>query len=99
MAKKKMTDVVAPGVMPMEQAHKTVRIGKKAEMLLSSVLVQGEKTFLENMQLLEPRDYCNCYIKLLQLALPTQQQNNGSAVAGGVTALINNLSIQITQQP
>ncbi len=96
MAKKKITDVVAPGVMPMEQTHKTVRIGKRAEMLLSSVLVQGEKTFLENMQLLEPRDYCNCYIKLLQLALPIQQ-NGGNAVTGGVTALINSLSIQITQ--
>ncbi len=98
MAKKKITDVVAPEATPMEQTHKTVRIGKRAEMLLSSVLVQGEKKFLQRMEELEARDYCNCYIKLLQLAMPSSPTGGGESIGGGVTALINNLSISINQR-
>lgn len=76
---------------------KNAELKKYAQNLATSLVVQGEKKFLESMNELDPKDYCDCYLKLLSLAVPRDKSEPTVAVGGGMTNLINTLSINLIQ--
>lgn len=92
MGKNKGTEV-APHRRPAE-----VKPMSKTEMsrtIVSSVVVQGEKRFLQCMDMLEPRDYCDVYIKLLKLLMPTEASTTATPAGSNIVNYINQLSVKM----
>lgn len=63
--------------------------------VVANIIAQGEKRFLESMKLLEPRDYCDVYLKALKLLMPTEVTANINQQGNNIVNIVNQLSIKM----
>ena len=76
----------------------SANVSNRVKALCTSLVVQGERQFLDKMSELEAKDYCDIYVRLLTLAQKEASGEPSSTPLKGVTNLINTLSVNLLKQ-